>query len=170
MKRSSNIRLYGITVSGTSTFYGDCTLTKSKTSKPTFIIQVDDEFIEEINPNKIPIYTTNDGLFTYIPYECDDVKFETARRYVKMWTAVTLFALQKHINPKNLFSLVIYSTKNREDSPEIILRRWEKDNEKIEFPGVLELVEKAQEYLPSNKVHDWIKERTKMYVSVQPYY
>ena len=170
MKQSSFIRLYGITVSGAFSFYGDCTLTKCKTSKPPFSIQIDDEFIEEINPNKIPIYTTNDGLFTYIPYECEDLKFETARRYVKMWTSVTLFAIKNHINPKSLFSLIIYCTKNREDAPEITLRKWEKDNEQIEFPGVIELVEKAQEYSPENKVHDWVREKINTYVSVQPYY
>lgn len=171
MKRSSYIRLYGITVSGTCTFYGDCTITKDKRSKPTFTIQIDDDFIEDINPNKVPLYTTSDGLFTHIPYEENyDVKYETARRYVKMWTAVTLYAIQNNVNPKSLFSLVLYCTKNREDSPEVILKRWEKDNGKIDFPDVLELVEKAQEYLPENKVHDWIKEKSKMYVSVQPYY
>lgn len=170
MKQSSYIRLYGIAVSGTSTFYGDCTIMKDKKSKPPFIIQVDDEFIEDINPDKIPLYTTNDGLFTYISYEYDDVKFETARRYMKMWTSVTLFALKNHINPKSLFSMLIYCTKNREDAPEITLRKWEKDNEKIEFPGVLELIEKAQEFSPENKIHDLIRERINMYVSVQPYY
>lgn len=169
MKKSSYIRLYGITVSGASSFCGDCTITKDKSADKKMKIQIDDEFIEDINPDKIPLYTTNDGLFTYIPYEYDDVKFETARRYMKMWTSVTLFAIHNHINPKSLFSLVIFCTKNREDAPEITLRKWEKNKEKIEFSGILGLIEKAQEYSPENKVHDWVREKINTYVSVQPY-
>ena len=171
MKKSSKIRLYGITVSGTSSFCGDCTITKDKSADKKMKIQIDDEFIDDINPNRAPLYLENDGFYTFIPYECgEDLKFETARRYVKMWTSVTLFAIHNHINPKSLFSLVIFCTKNREDAPEITLRKWEKNNEQIEFPGVIELVEKAQEYSPENKVHDWIRKKLNMWVSVQPYY
>ena len=171
MKKSSYIRLYGITVSGTSSFCGDCTITKDKSATPKMKIQIDDEFIDDINPNRAPLYLENDGFYTFIPYECGkDLRFETARRYVKMWTSVTLFAIHNHINPKSLFSLVIFCTKNREDAPEITLRKWEKDNEKIEFSGILGLIEKAQELSPENKVHDWIREKLNMWVSVQPYY
>lgn len=171
MKRSNNIRLYGITVAGTYSFCGDCTITKDKSADPKVQIQIDNEFIDEINPKKVPLYLKNDGFYNYIPYSCgEDLKIETARRYAKMWTSVTLFALHNHINPKSLFSLVIFCTKNREDAPEITLRKWEKDNEKIEFPGIIELVEKAQGYSPENNVHNWVREKINTYVSVQPYF
>lgn len=169
MKRSSKIRLFEISVSGTCSYYGECTITKGQKSAPSMTIQVDEEFTESINPKKLPLYVTSNGLYTHIPYKCgEDMKFESARRYVKMWVILTLFAIQKEINPKNLLSLIIYSFENREDSPEIVITRWEKENEELRFPGVLQLVEKAQEYSPENKVHDWIREQTNMYVSVQP--
>jgi hypothetical protein len=169
MKRSSRIRLYGINVSGSHSFYGECTIAKTNKSPLEISIQIDEEFIDEINPNKIPLYVKSDGFYTYIPYKCgDDQKFETARRFTKMWTALTLFAIQNGVNPKNLLSLVIYCFENREDSPEVTLNRWERENEELRFPGVLQLIEKAQEYLPENKVHDWVREQIGTYVSVQP--
>ena len=167
MGKSNKIRLFEIKVSGASKFYGYCTIIKEKSAIPSVTIQIDNEFIEEINPHKIPVYTTNNGLFTYIPYDGNDTKFATVRLYIKMWTSVTLFALRKHIDPKNLFSLVLYCTKNREGAPEIILRKWEKDNEKINFPGISEFIEKATAYNPENKIHDWVKDKINMYVSVQ---
>ena len=168
----SKIRTYDITVvyggDNYKRMYGYCTIIRDKGTK-TVEIQMDKELLNELNPDKAPMYTTENQLYTYIPYEGTDFKFDSIRKYVKMWLSVHMYAIQNKINPKDLCSLVLYSCNHKDFSPEVTIKKWETAEKRSIGTSTitLQLVGKAQEFESYNRIHDWIKDETHTYVSVQ---